>query len=333
MAILAAMRLLLAILACCLTVAAGDLYESLRSFGPKYAVAPFHCAFSPDGKWVAMVQRRLSVWDFESNKIVWDWKTDKKVGLCGRYRVAFSADSMRVATFSEKGYVVVRLGTEGWAIERVTGLDGTRTRYRSTSTPPQPFAAASDVMSAAFLLGIIHPEGRYEHRLVRVGVKLVRVVGLPDGRVAYGDASFTTQILGKRPRRQRLKGLLLEASPDGSLWLVATNPARFKTKHADLAILEAPSGKQLKRFRVAGKEPYPLKHASFSPDGKILATAEGNGEIVLRDARTAKRLQRIKVYKKKGMPLCVAFSPDGEYLLIAGRGLGGVQLWRRKLLK
>ncbi len=332
------MRLLLVILACCLTVAAGDLYEPLRRFGPKHVVAPFHCAFSPDGKWVAMVvQRRLSVWDFESNKKVWDWKTHKKdwvvLAPVGRYRVVFSDDSMRVATFSESEYVVVRLGNEGWAIERVTPLDRDRTRYRSRSGQPLPFAATSDVMSAAFLPGIIHPEGRYEYRGQMAGMNLIRVIGLPGGRVAYGDASFTTQILGKMPRRQKLKGLLLEASPDGSLWLVATNPARFKTKHADLAILEAPSGKQLKRFRVAGKEPYPLKHASFSPDGKILATAEGNGEIVLRDARTAKRLQRIKVYKKGGMPLCVAFSPDGEYLLIAGRGLGGVQLWRRKLVK
>ena len=67
---------------------------------------------------------------------------------------------------------------------------------------------------------------------------------------------------------------------------------------------------------------------AFSPDGRLLATADGNGTVRLRDPATGRAV---------GSPLqadtgpggsvnAVAFSPDGR-LLATADGNGTAQLW------
>ncbi len=95
------------------------------------------------------------------------------------------------------------------------------------------------------------------------------------------------------------------------------------------------SGKRTKRFRISGGDPRPLVQAVFSPDGELLATVEGNGEIVLRAAKTAKPLQKIREYKKQRYAMGVAFAPDGGWLITGGRRTDkessdhGTLLWKR----
>src|ERR1700733_5433822 len=81
-------------------------------------------------------------------------------------------------------------------------------------------------------------------------------------------------------------------------------------------------------------EPFPpgpatvrLKHAdlaavTFSPDGKLLASA-GGGTVILWEGATRKEVQRFQASQRL-LQLC--FSPDGAGL--AGADQRGVQLWQ-----
>jgi RNA polymerase sigma factor (sigma-70 family) len=70
--------------------------------------------------------------------------------------------------------------------------------------------------------------------------------------------------------------------------------------------------------------------ATFSPDGKILATGDGHGSVRLLDAATGKELRRCA---GPGSAQCLAFSPDGKTLASGGGGEFGssrdqmVHLW------
>ena len=108
------------------------------------------------------------------------------------------------------------------------------------------------------------------------------------------------------------------------------NPEYAATKTAKATKAKAGKSK-------AGKGTHRLLlQAQFSPDGKLLATVEGMGSIVLRDAATGEPLQRIEEYKAGPYAMGVAFAPDGKTLLTGGRRRPGTEaprevlLWKRR---
>jgi WD40 repeat protein len=67
-----------------------------------------------------------------------------------------------------------------------------------------------------------------------------------------------------------------------------------------------------RRFRHDGN----LESLTFSPDGKVLAGAGLNGQIVFWDAGTGKEMRRIQVNSEGRSPgvSAIDYSPDGELL-------------------
>jgi WD40 repeat protein len=117
----------------------------------------------------------------------------------------------------------------------------------------------------------------------------------------------------------------LSMSPDGKLLAVGAD--RY------LNVYDADSGQV--RFSVKGTEPYghsSFNAVAFSPDGKMLAFAEGTpwqeapGDVDIRlcEADTGKVLRKLKGHKGKVWSL--AFSPDGKMLAAASRD-DPIRLW------
>src|SRR5206468_3492311 len=83
---------------------------------------------------------------------------------------------------------------------------------------------------------------------------------------------------------------------------------------AGVTVWDADRGKAL--FSL-GKQASPLRVASFSPDGKRLATADGAGTVKVWDGESGRALLSFKGHINEVSCLC--FSPDGERLASGGR--------------
>jgi RNA polymerase sigma factor (sigma-70 family) len=107
--------------------------------------------------------------------------------------------------------------------------------------------------------------------------------------------------------------------PDGKVLASAEGPAKT-------AILwDVSTGKKLRTF--AGHTQHVLEVA-FSPDGKTLATAGGDGEVKLWDVSTGKEQAVLKC--QTGGRHSLAFSPDGKLLATAGGASNQVVIWEMK---
>lgn len=334
-----ATRILLFLLVLVAAAEAKDLYEPAGPFGPKVVSFPWHCAFSPDGKWVAFIDGHTSyftIWDFAARKEVWRGAPPR-----GAHQVAWSKDSKRVATVTQDAFVVVESSEAGWKVLHSVPLGFKTTISKRTS--PSPLSVVPNVTRVMFVdggsvYGISADKEQDVRNATTRGETCHWVLDLGDGHVALAKTKpFGTTVLHPPPQgHTRLKAILLASSRDRSRWLVAPNPKRLDTgKRADVEIIEARTGKRIKAFRISGGAHRPLVYAAFSPDGSLLATVEGSGEIVLRDAGTAKARQKIREYKKERYAMGVAFSPNGGWLITGGRRKDkessdhGTLLWKR----
>src|SRR5205814_1524590 len=66
--------------------------------------------------------------------------------------------------------------------------------------------------------------------------------------------------------------------------------------------------------RIAATSPNPIADAAISPDGKLIATAEGTNGVKLREVGTRNLIEAL--WPSAGLPAQqVAFSPDGSRLV------------------
>ncbi len=102
-------------------------------------------------------------------------------------------------------------------------------------------------------------------------------------------------------------------SPDGKMIAV--------TNQGACQLWEVAGGKMLRELTIPNAGVIAL---AFSPDSKLLATANGDGTVRLWDSANAEEKQRIDC--EQGKLRTVAFAPDGKLLASAGSN-GAIRLW------
>ena len=326
------------------------LYAEPAPFGPKQVAFPWFAAFSPDGKWVAFSDGYtpyVEVWDVAKNARV--WPTDGKSRV-GTHRVAFSADSKEVAFGDGEHLIVLALEKGAWTdAHEITLLEkapislGTSPLRIAFETPGPAvlLSSGTGALAADLSCGCLEDVGPSK-------TDVFAAFAFPDGSKAVSlRTPFSTRVLPAKGAAVDVPGLLLEADAKGTTWLVAPDAKRCDLDpigdrpevRLALEVRDARASTARASFEISAKSetgrslPHRvLIQGCFSPDGRVLATVEGTGRIVLRDAATGAPLQTIHEYEDPPYAMGVAFSPDGSRLLTGGRRREGAQvlLWKRR---
>ena len=74
------------------------------------------------------------------------------------------------------------------------------------------------------------------------------------------------------------------------------------------------------------------KHPLFTPDGQMLVTETGHGELKLSDVATGSEIVRFaSPFPTRMRPLC--FSPDGGRLVVWGTETGAIHVWELSAIR
>jgi WD40 repeat protein len=165
------------------------------------------------------------------------------------------------------------------------------------------------------------------------------IVGLSltaDGNVMLSGDDQGNVIVWDRPawketRRWKVKGWVFGTaiSPDAKLALIAERfPLVFTPAdhHSGVKLWDVATG-QVKKDLSAEYKMY-IGSADFSPDGKLLALAQGNegtGKLFLLESETGKKLREFAGHNPGGAH-DVHFSADGKFLLSSGRDTA-IRVW------
>lgn len=142
--------------------------------------------------------------------------------------------------------------------------------------------------------------------------------------LACGDGTvkvFSTEtwdLAWERPLHDTSKALWVEFSPDGTFFAACIASQR------DVIFLDTRTGREIRRLVLPdewspGKTFYGVAAMAFSPDGTLLACADGGyGCVMLVDVETGEALGTPIVHASGTGYIFPAFSPDGRLLASAG---------------
>jgi WD40 repeat protein len=251
------------------------------------------CAFSPDGKTLAVVSFRgaLRLWDTASGKevrVIWP-PTERKPAYAWQKgerltAVAFSPDGQTLATSSLEGTVCLWNARTGERLHRFS--------RQLTDIESVAFSADSQRVYAA--------TRTRQGTDVRVW-EIARGEELPQLTVTINAQmlKINTGRFNYSPRAR------LALSRDGRM--LALN--REKT----ISVWETATGKE--RLRLKGHAE-PTLCLAFSPDGRLLASSASDSTLKLWDLATGAELAQLSGHR--GQVRALVFSPDGKLLYSGG---------------
>jgi WD40 repeat protein len=112
----------------------------------------------------------------------------------------------------------------------------------------------------------------------------------------------------------------LSFSHDGH-WLVSTTGDLYTKANGEIKVWDARTGVDVWTLRGHTTR---IVHATFSPDGKRLASAGKDANVRLWDLQTGQEILTLREHR--GVVYTVAFSPDGNRLISASTD-GTVRIW------
>jgi serine/threonine protein kinase/WD40 repeat protein len=306
----------------------GREYRTLNHQSEQEGYYYYNAAIHPQGRLLAIgLSDGIGFWDFESGREL----HFRASGMPG-YSMVFDAAGLL--------YTSGREGTFRWPTRTFPLLQDSPLRIGPPEALPFPLgghtlAVTPDAAIMAKAMRAINIEEinkgvwlRFADRpfqFVRIesGTDIVSVDLSPDGQwLAVGQMAGNVRIWDIRPGSgfRQVKELTSSTgycrfSPDGR-WLFT---------HSE--------GGRL--FRVGTWEAGPLVEgsASFSPDGKLLASATQAGFILLIDAETGRELARLEDPNlDTGSP--PTFTPDGAAIVTISNGKGkGIHIWDLRLIR
>jgi WD40 repeat protein/beta-lactamase regulating signal transducer with metallopeptidase domain len=279
--------------------------------------SPSTIVLSPDGKTVVS-------WGADRVIRRWEAVTGKPLGAfpapAGTTLAAFTSDGRIVALANADNTIRVH--------EAATGKELQRFKGHPSGAAGLAFAPDGKVLAS---------RGTADHTIrlydVARGADLRQIVMRPTNQSTAG----TFLLIGGSGGRSRASGPGLAFSPDGKL-LVAPGPGNGRQGNT-LVVCDVATGKELRKI----ESPRAITSFVFSPDGRALATENGDRTITLWEVASGKEWARLgkpfveRQQTGQGMmvfavtidgmpggfsdpagPTRLAFSPDGRALVARG---------------
>jgi DNA-binding SARP family transcriptional activator/WD40 repeat protein/energy-coupling factor transporter ATP-binding protein EcfA2 len=280
---------------------------------------------SPDGRWIASSDDRNAMHLYDASTLRWedsydagDPPDDEQAFIVG----SFSPDSNRLAIALSVGSTEPVRVLDPLTMEQTTTLNhpGDRKlwaydvqfsgdgRYLAATMNTSPFDGETLPSGDALVWDMRSPSAPPER--VPTGRAHQGLALSPDGRTLYTSWPLTAYDVATGRRIWRRTGvssyLTLDVSPSGALLVLADHDVL-----GDGLVVDARTGRTLTRLRGHDAQ---IRDARFAPDGEVVGTVSHDGELILWEAATGRRVAGWSTHAPWG----VGFSPDGD--LVYGGG-------------
>jgi WD40 repeat protein len=304
--------------------------DNLNAPATNFSDTAFSLAFSPDGEIVAAGSNDGDVrfWNAATSQLIRTLPGNSSTGAV--QSVAFSPDGKTLADGETGGTRLWNVATGKPAVTLPT--DSPSSQVYSVAFSPDGGTLAVDSSGNGTQIQL-WDTATDEPISTPLSAGPIDVVAFsPDGKTLASGSDDGEVRLWRTDAIQSIRTIPtvshsgpigpIALSPDGRT--LATGNQDGEGENGEVQLWNAITG-QLISTKLA--DPYDgVDSVVFSPDGKILASGDGDSIIGLWNAATGQPIRSLPV-SPTGPVLSMAFSPDGKILASGGSENGQVQLW------
>jgi WD40 repeat protein/DNA-binding SARP family transcriptional activator len=332
-----------------------------RTFSNCVIPPAWNITFSPDGKRIAAFcdqEKTIKVWDLESGQVeltlpeqpgpavtlrfspngsvlaasyfsgfvrAWDSATGNmlyQLSISEReVLMAYSPDGSMIATATPTGTVVFWDAASGRKLFELPSMDDFVTGQINFSLDGTRFAASYGRHYVR--IWDVSPSGMGE--MAGLALPTAQMISFEQGTPYFARGYFNGQVTLSNPdtfEEVKTLSVFTTTEEEPELWYdmkLAVGGTRLLiyAHENELAVWDTASGNKLSEFIAPGF----VRNGNISPDGRLLVAGGDWGSIVFWDLSTGQELVTVTV--PMPISLSLVFSPNGEYLAIAGSDSSG----------